>query len=138
MAKVDMTGVSVGYELIPDGVYSARVIEAKDVPSKDGQATNAMITFEVVDSEEYEGRKLSKWYSLKPTAAWSLKTALVYMGVDKNALEGEIDTEDFYPIILGEGCTVSIGHHEQGTKTFNDIEVLDPATDLSVVGSTAW
>lgn len=137
MAKVDMSGVSVGFELIPDQICEARIVGSEDVAASGG-GTNVKVTFQLM-GEDVEGRKLSKWFSLKDTALWSYKTMLTYAGVAPEALEGKIDTNDFHKVIIGEVVKVSIGHHDDKSgKTYNDIEVLDPSAEVGQVAAATW
>lgn len=83
------------FEPVPPGTYT---LEIKEVEEKQGtKAAYLNIKFEIVDDEDYAGRKVFEMVSLSPDALWKLKELTEALGLD---ITDEFDTED----LLGETC----------------------------------
>ena len=93
MIKLDFSNVTGGnFEPLPAGDYK---LEIEKVEEKTSKAGNPMlnVTFNVVDHEEYEGRKVFDLYVLTEKALWKLKDLFIAIGKDVDGII-EFDPQD--------------------------------------------
>lgn len=90
---LDFTGVSSGFEVLPEGIYEGEVkkVELKTNKAGDGQYLN--FEWEVID-EEGKAKKVWDIASLKPQALWKLKSVLDAFGMQADG-SVELEPEDF-------------------------------------------
>jgi hypothetical protein len=99
------------FEPIPPGTYE---LEIKAVEEKQGtKAPYLNVTLEVINDEDYAGRKIFEMVSLSPDALWKLKELADAIGQD---ISESFDTED----LLGEMCTGVVTIERGQAKDKND------------------
>ena len=129
---VDMTGVSTTFEPLPQGYYQAVVEKCEQTVSKEKQTPMLRWVFNVIEPEEFAGRKAFTNTMLVKSSMWVLKRLLIAIGLGTEESlsvkdeEGntiiEFDEED----TLGLECTVVIVPHEyEGRSTTQVGEVLE-------------
>lgn len=124
--SVDFTGVTEGFEPIPDGKQPATLEawEWNDTPKSSNAKTDdptVALTFRISDGE-FEGRKMFRNYSMSRQALWAFKRALVRLGIDPSELDGDIDLDEIMPDLVGAECVLKIGHHMWEGEARNDIK----------------
>lgn len=106
--KIDFASVKDGFEPIEEGIYEVRLaaFEVKDA----GDKPYVNLEFDLTDPE-YDGRKVWKICSLKPTALWVLKGAMIVLGADEDDVNAVNDSDLLPPILtslVGNTCAVAV------------------------------
>lgn len=134
MPVVKTQGVSVGMELLPDGLYEATITRRKNTDDE-GKSYVTFTIKRVVQSDDAtdefvktaNGRQTMKTYSWKETAIWSWKRDMVHAGVDPKQLERiDTDTDKIIDALIGRTVFLEVAHHEHQGKVYNDIEIVEP------------
>lgn len=80
MIKLDFSNVTGGnFEPLPAGDYKLEIEKVEERVSKAGNPMLNM-TFNVIDHEKYEGRKVFDLYVLTEKALWKLKDLFIAIG----------------------------------------------------------
>lgn len=134
--KVNLEGVKTNFEALPEGEYTVALEKwtEKRAKVKDGAktstSTNISLTLDVVEPEQYQGRKLFKQINVADDGGnlWSLKRELIKMGVPADTLEeDDLDTDTLFASVKTGGTFMvkaSIRLYEG--KEQNDVEIVDP------------
>ncbi len=126
--KLDLKGVSTGFEPLPRGKYLLRIAEAKSGISGKGNP-KVEVTFKVVAPTQYRGR--NQWAHLPATgkAVFKLKQLLLAAGYSKEDLDRdgvEIDLNELKGLEVGAQIT------ERDDETYGksaEIKRFMPAED---------
>lgn len=118
MPKIDFTGVG---KPVPADTYSAVVTKAEYNPSSSASGMPTVAFEWTINDGEYDGRKMFRSYSLQPTALVFLKRVLVALGTNPDDLEGNIDTDDILPELVGTECALVITVGEYNGSPNNQI-----------------
>ena len=77
----------------PVGTFDGQTVGWEAKPSKSGDSTNVVATFEYTDGEG-NTRKHTQYWNLKPAALWRIKRDLIKMGADPEEFEStDVDLE---------------------------------------------
>ena len=116
--SVNLTGVQLRPEPLLPGYYDAVVDECKQGLSKSSNQPTISWRFNVVegpntdarsienDDQVFTGRKAFSTTSLQPQALFSLKSLLMGLGFDEEALSGNVDFEP--SDMLGMPCVLVV------------------------------
>lgn len=127
MPKVNLKGVSTGFELLPDGDYKA--IFTKFTNGKTAKGDDKVShEFTITEPDELKGRKAFRTFTLTDSALWAWKSEAVAMGADPEALESEeVDTDDILSELVNNDMSLRISHHADPSdpnKVYNDVNVV--------------
>lgn len=61
---------------LEEGDYVFMISDAEIQPTKAKDGQNLVVTFEVVEPTEFNGRTVKNWFSLKTEALWSVRAFL--------------------------------------------------------------
>ena len=120
MATIDFTGVSSGFEIIPEGIYPVSVFK---VESKMSQNNKPYLNFTLkIQGGDFDGRNMFFTSSLQPQCLWSLKATLINLGYSKEDLAGafNLDTED----LLGREAQAVVVHEEYKGEMRDHVDKL--------------
>ena len=120
--QIDFSNISDSFEPIPDGIYDAVLSE---VAVKVSQKGDDYLAFTFTLTDEYEGRKAWRNFSLLPQSLWALKGALVAFGVDKDDLTGSMTMEGLVELCtsnIGSACRLELTIKEWNSKLSNDVK----------------
>jgi hypothetical protein len=125
--KLDLKGVSTGFEPLPAGKYLVKVAEAKEGVSNAGQPKVEM-TFKVVAPAQYRGRNIWAHLSLQEKALFKFKGMLLALGFTKEDLDRdgiEIDLKELKGLEMG----VKVKEREWNNQKTAEITQFLPAED---------
>ena len=121
---LNMTGISDKGEALPPGYYQAAVAKCEVKTSKAGNNYLAW-QFNILEPEEYAGRKAFFNNSLLQNSLWSLKRTLVALGYPEDDLGGDVD---FDPAdVLGVECTLVVVEDIYKGETTGRVDQVLPA-----------
>ena len=122
--SLNLTGVSLNLEPLPEGVYSAVVSTVEQKISTNNRQPYLAWIFELSDSP-YEGRKLFYNTSLQEQALWNLARTLKALGFDPGDFTGdmELDTTD----LLDIECRVVVTQDVYQGEVRNRVDRVIPA-----------
>lgn len=115
--KVDFTGVSDSFEVIPTGNYPAVFTGYKVQPSKSTPGEQVCVMEYTISDPAYSGRKAWANRSLQPAALFSLKKDMIALGADAEELAGPIDLEEALDDLKGTECELALS-----VRMFNERE----------------
>lgn len=91
--NLDFTGVEDrNFDPIPNGVYEVLVHDIEEREVKQGKNAGAdmwAVQF-AINGGEYDNRRVFRNYTLIPNSMWAVKQFLIALGVDPEALSGEV------------------------------------------------
>lgn len=122
MPAIDFSKVSDSFEPLPDGKYACVLSE---VEAKVSQKGDDYLAFTFTLTDEYEGRKAWRNFSLLPQSLWAIKAALVALGVDREDLSGSMTLEGLIELcqsMIGSACTLELTTREWNGKFQNDVK----------------
>ncbi len=123
MPAINFANVQDSFEPLPDGTYNAVLGEVEVRTSQKGDPY-LNFTFNLTD--EYEGRKAWRNFSLLPQSLWSVKAAMVALGASRDELSGSFETpEDFAEYCsqyIGQSCRIELAIKEFNGKFNNDVK----------------
>lgn len=126
------TGISIdfsnvkSFEPVETGTYGAVFTGSKvrDNKAGDGKVLNCEFTIEG-ESDELDGRKLFRGFSLKPQALWALKEFLITCGVDEDEVATNTSLDDLVAQADGAHVLLNVSKNENSTKPgkyYNNVE----------------
>ena len=122
MPLIDFSGVSDGFEVIPEGIYDAH-LEDWDYVEQSQSSGKPFLKLEFIcDDPDYEGRKFWRNHSAQPQALWALKRTLVRLGADPEDLADEVDLDDIMPNLVGAQCRLDITVEEYNGEDRNQVK----------------
>lgn len=126
MPSINLAGVRTGFDLIPDGIYQAKLVGYKNGTAKSG---NSIVTMEfdfIDDDEETKGRKAWVNFTLTDTSFFAIKRAFIDLGVDPDSLEGNVDTDEVLDGLVADGTEawIKVGRHEYQGREHQDYTVV--------------
>jgi len=120
----NLSEVSSGFKVIPEGVYQVTLTEAEAGESKNDKP-KIDFTFEIAEGKN-KGSKLFHTCSLQPQALFSIKALLEALGFDIPTDEFELDIND----LIGLECNVEVAHETyEGKKKSRIVEFINPEDD---------
>lgn len=120
MSLIDFTGVSSGFEVIPEGQYPVAVFK---IEQKDGQSGFPYLNWTLkIQEGDQANRNLFFMTSLKPEALWKLKESLLALGYDKEELKGNFDFDP--QALCGTECIAEVIHEEYKGETRDRVAKL--------------
>lgn len=111
MVVVNLEGVKVGFENLPDGVYPARLIKTTFKPNKTNPGHDNIVTewtFREDCPEEVAGRKAFVQLPTTPKGLGITKGALINMGIDPEQLEGPVDMDEMFTDLAGTEAFIKV------------------------------
>jgi len=133
--RIDLTGVSVGFEPVEAGYYAATVYNVRQKLSKASQQPMLEVQFSITEPAEFAGRRLFTNYSLQPQALWKLKGFLQALPTGQD-LDGAIDLspED----LMGLPCVlvVAVGESPDGSPNNSVTRVLPDDGSVAIGAGT--
>ena len=119
--QVDFTGVSSGFELIPEGDYRVAVFKVEQKMSK-ANKPYLNFTLKIQEGEGVHGRQMFYVASLQPQSLWSLKATLKALGYSDEELKGnfDLDTEG----LIGRECMAVVIHEEYNGEMRDHVDKL--------------
>lgn len=123
MSKVDFTGVSTGYDAVPEDEYQAAFTSYRIENAKASGQPMVVLEFAVTEGE-YAGRKFWQNHSLQPQALFALKGTMLALGCDEETLEGPLELEDELDDLIGSDVRLEVGQNEYEGKMRNRIEKI--------------
>jgi len=107
--RIDLTGVSTGFEPIEAGYYPATIFSVEQKLSKASNKPMLVVQFSITAPPEAVGRRLYANYSLQPQALFKLKGMLevLDMGMD---LEGAVNLQP--TDLMGLPCVLAVAIDE--------------------------
>lgn len=124
MVHVDLSDVSNEFEVLPEGVYNATLVDA-EVIERDDPDKFAYIKWEYKLTDK--AGKAWNNTSLKPNALWKLRETLEALGEDPEALDDEegfdLDPTDY----IGEDVKLHLTIGSYRGKEKNEVEAVLPA-----------
>lgn len=110
------------FDPIPNGAYEAVVHDIEETEVKNGKNAGApmwAVQF-AINGGEYDNRRVFRNYTLVDSSLWAVKQFLVAVGVDPEALGGEveIDLND----LIGLPCRVVVRQREYEGQKQNDVK----------------
>ena len=122
MPAIDFSNVSDSFEPLPDGKYECILSE---VEAKKSQKGDDYLAFTFTLTDEFEGRKAWRNFSLLPQSLWAIKGALVALGVDRDDLSGSMTLESLIELctsMVGSACRLELTIREWNGKLQNDVK----------------
>ena len=109
MPAVDFTGVSSGFEIIPEGQYDCTVFAVEQKVSQNSGAPYLNWQLKI-QGGDFDGRRMFYVTSLQPQSLWVLKLALKAIGYSDEQLKGQfnLDLEE----LCGRECVAVVVHEE--------------------------
>ena len=117
------------YELVPQGMYPASIIDAKLGKIQTGKNVGKpklSITM-AITAEPNVGRKLFRNYSLIPSSLWALKRLM--KAVDLTA-EGRVPVEELPALLVGQDIAVSVTHRPYQGEMRTNVQNVYPMKTL--------
>lgn len=128
LPAINFSNVQDSFQPLPDGTYNAVLGE---ISSKVSQKGDPYLVFTFNLTDEYEGRKAWRNFSLLPQSLWSIKSAMVALGADRDDLSGEFETiEDFIEYcsgFIGQPCQLELTVKEFNDKLSNEVKKVKSA-----------
>ncbi len=125
------------FDAIPNGVYEALIHDIEEKEVKSGENTGApmwAVQF-AINGGQYDNRRVFRNYTLVEQSMWAIKQFLVALGVDPEALQGEVelDTEE----LIGLPCRVVLRQREYQGQMNNDVKQVQKSKgEANVSAST--
>lgn len=123
MPAIDFSNVQDSFEPVPAGTYPAVLTE---ITSKVSQKGDPYLTFAFTLTDEYEGRKAWRNFSLLPQSLWAVKIALMALGASRDELGGSFEsTEEFIEFCssyIGQPCQLDLVIKEFNEKFSNEVK----------------
>lgn len=128
MPKVNMEGVPVGFQLMPDTERATGRFTGFVNGKTKNQDLSIRLEFTVDEPSEHAGHKLNMFQTVIPTGEKAnlhfFKETLVLMGADPDDLEDTIDTDEILNALLTNEVAFKVSHREYEGRTYNDIKLL--------------
>lgn len=131
-----MTGMALdfsavkSFEPVPSDVYEC-VFDGGKVRrnrADDGDVFNAELTIEN-HSDDLDGRKVFRGFSLKPQALWALKEFLLACDVDEDMFTEDADLEELIKLAEGAHVLVTVTlepNTNKPNKFYNNVTDIKP------------
>ena len=127
MVVVNLAGIKTTLEVIPDGVYPARMTKCARGKSKANNDKYSLeFTFEQDAGEEISGRKAYVEVAVTDNTLWRVKRTLLDLGLEPDSLEGPVNLSEAFEACLGGDATIRVGHREYNGQERNDFFVVSP------------
>jgi len=129
--NVNLTGVETKATPLPPGVYRGAIAKAEE---KTSQAGNPYVSwvFNIIEPDEFVGRKAFYNTSLLPQSLWVLKKFLSALGYEDDQLEGQIELE--LSDLLGvEATLVLVADTYKGETTSSVDQVLPAGSEENLI-----
>jgi hypothetical protein len=123
------------YELLEEGLYLAKAVEAKEKPIGPSGYGGVSITWEVILPRASRGRKLWSNYSWSPRAAWKIKEFWDALGYEYDSdFEEPVEAEE--QAIL-EVVQEPIGQGKNKGKLTNTVDQVLEANEKAIAALPA-
>lgn len=128
MPKVNMEGVPVGFQIMPDTERALGKFTGFVNGKTKNNDVSIRLEFTVDEPTEHAGHKLFNFNTIIPTGDKAnlhfFKEVLVLMGAAPEDLEGVIDTDEILNDLLTNEVAFRVSHREHEGRTYNDIKLL--------------
>jgi len=129
--SVNLTGVETKASALPPGMYLGAVDKAEEKTSQSGNPYVSWV-FNIIEPDEFVGRKAFYNTSLLPQSLWVLKRLLSALGYEDDQLDGEIELE-LSDMIGVEATLVLVADEYKGETTSRVDRVLPAGSEESLV-----
>lgn len=120
------------FEPVPADTYEATLTEVEYVEKTlTSKGDYIKLVFTISDGE-YQGRKLFRNMSMLENSLWAFKNAMIALGTDPSAFDGELDPEEVARENVGNDCQLDVvvkqvsGQNDPEKKT-NEIRNIKDA-----------
>lgn len=139
--RMDLSGVSDGFDLIPDGDYNAYIFKVEETATKGGNAPGTPMLKVQYKLADQSNRIVFDNIVLNQKSAWKFKQLLVAAGFSDTDLAGEVEID--VADLQGKPVLITVGTREAtqqyaASNSVQKVQNPDNVAATATPGVAGW
>ena len=139
--RMDLSGVSDGFDLIPDGDYNAYIFKVEETATKGGNAPGTPMLKVQYKLADQSNRIVFDNIVLNQKSAWKFKQLLVAAGFSDTDLAGEVEID--VADLQGKPVLITVGTREAtqqyaASNSVQKVQNPDTVAATATPGGAGW